>query len=314
MTAQTETPKKPSMDPWKLQMLQLTIIYRILECDDKLPMNMSNTDYEFVETVIQDMSEAGLLIPSEDSQYWECTDKAKELRKAMVQMYDHATQFEIFSTVHLDKNVGITDDMSDPRFEKIPDQTEKSKDDLGTEDMRIAMIRYVSAYAAAASEDDTVKEISPYIIVFMQMLSDGKLKGDIWFDLKCGLFFGTIQSIVESAYDWKNASDTEDGCKRVMGIIYTAGMLEMQKREEEEDSDDEEDDDEDVVTTTAPTEEVWSSDMVYYGYTPYDYYNPYNPLADALVFCGTVALFDTMCYDYTYGGLYRLLLKSGDLL
>ena len=304
MTIQTATPKKPSMEPWKLQMLQLTIIYRILECGDKLPMNLLRTDYEFVESVIQDMSDSGLLVPSEDSQHWECTDKAKELRKAMVQMYDHTTQFEIFGTVHIAKDVGeIDEDTFDPRFEEVPDQSDESKNDLGTEDMRIAMITYISAYAA--SEDDTVKEINPYIIVFMQMLADAKLQGNIWFDLKCGIFFGTVQEIVESAYDWKNVSNTEDGCREVMGTIYTAGMLEMQKRDADDDEDDDDNDgEEEITTTTTTTEEVWGSDMVYYGHTPYDYYNPYNPLADAIVFCGTVALFDTMCYDYTYGGVY----------
>lgn len=307
------------MPDWQRTMLQLTIIYRVLECNDKLPLNVLKTDLEFVSSVLDAMHTVDLLKISDDDNQYVATQKAHDLRAKLVEVYDHALKFEIFADVNialsppdeiLDDNGIVIEGKHDPRFEAP--MTNSERENLGTEDLRISMMIYLGECAEEESDDEDVESFDPEMIVFMQWLCNGKLKGDnIWFDLKAGTFFNEVQEIVDSMRKWEELGEDEDESDTIMGTIYTAGMLEQQKRDKHDKEVDEaraeihrqqmegDDDDEYEVETTTITveeEDVWGCDYGYYGYEPYGYYNPYDPLLDAAVFCVAMGCM----YDYCY--------------
>ena len=224
---------------WQIAMLRLTVVYRILECDDKIPVNTKGTDYEFIEEVLDDMHNRGLLDISIDDQFYVATDKATELRSKLVEAYDHQLKFEIFGDVNVaqdlpddivDEEGGVLDHAYDPRF-KVP-ATPVDRERLGTTDMRIAMMQWLSELAEEEDEAEKAEAVDPLIIVFMQWLCDGKLKADdIWFDLKIGTFFKEVQEIVEGSYKWEDTAEKEDEAWDLMELIYKAGILEQRKRD-----------------------------------------------------------------------------------
>ncbi len=221
---------------WQVAMIRLTVIYRILECGDEIPLNTKGTGYEFIESVLDDMHNRDLLDISDNEMHYVVTQKAKDLRAKLVEVYDHTLKFEIFGTVNValelsdditDDEGGVLDHCYDPRFQELQNM---SHEEAGTTDMRIAVMRWLSE--SAAEEDDNAKDIDPKIIVFMQWLCDGKLKkDDIWFDLKAKTFFNEVEEIVEGSYQWRDVSDDEEEAWNVMETIYTAGLLEQRKRD-----------------------------------------------------------------------------------
>lgn len=225
---------------WQLTMLQLTIIYRVLECGEKIPLLTETTSYEFVNKLLDGMHNQGLLEISDDNQYWVAGKKGEELRNRMVEIFDHTIKFEIFASVAValtpddsitDEDGNVMDHCYDPRFGPFDKASQAWKDENGVEDMRIAMIRYLSEYTSENDDNGQAQPIDPHQIVFMQMLAEGKLKGDIWFDLRMGTFFEEVSKIVESAYQWTDCGDDEEDSAAAMQQIYTAGMLEQRKRD-----------------------------------------------------------------------------------
>lgn len=227
---------------FKREMLWLTVIYRMLECGDSIPLDTDGTPYAFIEEDLREMHRRELVQIRDDNTCWRPTEKAEQLRNKMVAMFDQALKFEIFAAVNLTLELGedlsedglhVFDHVYDPRFQ--PPETPEQADELGTEDLRLAMITYL---AKCFSESDAAKDlggrldVDPHRVVFLQRLADGKLKDDnIWFDLKLGTPFKEVEEIVESAYRYTDVSDDPEEVDRVMQNIYTAGMLEQRKRE-----------------------------------------------------------------------------------
>jgi hypothetical protein len=86
---------------WRSELMGLTLIYRMLECGDQIPINTDGTDYKFVEETLQMLFNDDLICVSKDQLLWEPTQKAVELRNKMVQIYDQMLKFEIFGSVNL---------------------------------------------------------------------------------------------------------------------------------------------------------------------------------------------------------------------
>jgi predicted transcriptional regulator len=223
------------MEKWQQEMLWLTIIYRMLECDEKIPLLTVCTDYSFAEEALNEMHKADFLEPK--GEHWEVTNKGKELRKQMIAIYDQALKFEIFGTVHLAMGLGddITDDegglldhVYDPRFD--PQMATGREEEFGTEDLRIAMMTFLNDEMIKTG--DLKERLSPYRIVFIQKLAEGKLKNqNIWFDLVLGKFYSEVEEIVQSHFKWTDVADTEDEAEEIMKELYTVGMLEQRKRD-----------------------------------------------------------------------------------
>lgn len=203
-----------TLDDWKLAMIRMVVVYRIKAKGDKLPIDVQQTDFEFVESVLDDMYQKDLLAQSEDQTHWILTEKGETVFNSLRELDDHASQFGIFGEVHigqdvsdlLDEDEEIPDGIDDPRFEIIEDQTDESMELLQTEDLRIALILFLNEYAVELGDSDTPK-VNPYQVVFARMLQEGKISGDdIWFNLRLGTFFNEVQEIVDSMYNWKSVT------------------------------------------------------------------------------------------------------------
>jgi hypothetical protein len=335
------------MTNWQEEMTWLTILYRMLECKETIPVITNGTSYEFIESELENLSARKLIeIDTVNATYF-ITDEGKNICGKLLGMYDQVLKFEVFSSVNLaktpdekdmDEEGNLNPELYDPRFQKPASLVEQ--EEFGTEDMRIAMMDFL------ATEMETENPLDPHRIVFLQMLSTGKLKSDnIWFDLSLGEMFSKIEEIVTSAYQWKDCSDEEEDARQAMISIYTAGMLEQRKRDGQECSDcgsplamfemwaledgktlDECPNPECECTFKPPppeyecpvcnagvvngqsmcscgaildfslppgtiqtetTEEVIEEEPIWtcdYGYTPYGYYDPYDPFLDAVAF------------------------------
>jgi hypothetical protein len=208
----------------------------MLECDETIPVITSGTAYEFVEEELENLAAKELTGIDEEAATYYITDKGKGVCRQLLGMYDQVMKFEVFSSVNIAQTLEDedTDDegnlhpqLYDPRFQRPGSIVER--EELGTEDIRIAMMDFL------ATEVDTENPLDPHRIVFLQMLSTGKLKNDnIWFDLNLGTTFDKIKEIVEFAYQWRDAADDEEDARQIMIAIYTAGMLEQRKRDGQE--------------------------------------------------------------------------------
>lgn len=218
---------------WREEMLRLTVLYRMLECGDEIPVNTMGTDYSFIERTLEALHADGCLEISSNQELWIPTARGREFRDKMVEMFDHALKFEIFGQVRLERHLSeeesedgalVFHQLYDPRFQ------DPNPGEQGVEDMRLAMMSFLAHEMGQDAEwkANVSLPLDPRRIVFLQKLSDGELRGDIWFDLRLGTFFDKVDEIVDSAFKW---TDLGDGASDVMKDLYTAGMLEQRKRD-----------------------------------------------------------------------------------
>lgn len=223
------------MTEWKDEMKWLTILYRMTQCGDVIPVLTEGTKYEFVEEDLGLMAARELLSINMDTHNYEVTDKGRDVCCQLLGVYDQVIKFEVFSSVNVaqsvpeedaDENGEVFPNLYDVRFQKP--KTAAEQEELGTEDLRIAMMEFLSE--ELGSEENPLK-LNPYRIVFTQMLSTGRLKSDnVWFDLSAETFFDQVEEIVESQYKWVDVADSKEEARSVMQTIYTAGMVEDRKR------------------------------------------------------------------------------------
>ena len=224
---------------WQSEMTWLTILYRMLEKKEVIPVLLDGTPFDFAEKDLEEMVVKDLLeINTEDAVY-KVSDKGRAVCKSLLAMYDQVLKFEIFSTVSIAKDIEpeqldeegeLLYQFYDPRFQE-PDSL-KEMDELGNEDMRLAMMTFLSEQMAT---DDEPLDLDPHRIIFIQQLSQGKFSGkDIWFDFQLDKPFNEIEEIVYASYQWRDTADDEDTAIDSMRAIYSAGQIEQRKRDGQE--------------------------------------------------------------------------------
>ena len=225
---------KANRPAWQQDMIYMTVLYRILECDDRLHVVDVGEAHRFIENELAQMH-AHELIETGAGESWQVTAKGEAFRDKMVAMYDQLLKFEIFGSVDLtrqlttdegnpDEDSGavlqVFDDIHDPRFRPSPN----------ARDMRLAMMTFLGERLTEAGEIPGA--VNRHRLVFLQKLADGELRADeFWLAMYGGRFFRQIEEIVESHYTWQDVADEPDDAAWVMEQIYTAGMLEQRKRE-----------------------------------------------------------------------------------
>jgi hypothetical protein len=220
------------------ELMELTIIYRMLECGDQIPINTDGTDYKFIEPSLQSLYNVDMIQVAADQLHWEPTQKAVEVRNKMVGIYDQLQKFEIFGAVNLcldlpedvsEDGIHVFDHCYDPRFQEPSSSLER--ENLNTQDLRLTMIGFL--HGAMSNEPDWPgePEVNQHRVVFFQKLADGDFNKDVWFDLRLGKPFDEIEEIAKTAYPWQELCDDLAESETLMQDIYTAGMLEQRKRD-----------------------------------------------------------------------------------
>lgn len=225
------------MVDWKKEMAYFTIMYRMLECKEEIPVITEGTDYDFIAQELEDLNVREMININPDTGNYTLTQKGRDTATKLICMYDQVAKFEVFSSVNVamplsedevDDTGLLMDQFYDPRFQ-CP-KTDEEMDEYGTEDMRMAMINFLCEEMATDLEP---LDLDPHRVVFIQLLATGKLKSkDVWFNLKLETFFKHVQEIVDSAYQWRDTDpDSEESSVDIMRDLYTAGMLEQRKRD-----------------------------------------------------------------------------------
>jgi len=220
--------------PWEKEMTAVTVIYRMVECHEKIPVLALNTKWATVEPVLQDMFNKDLIEPSQDNQHWVLAKKGRDLLTRIVGMIDTSLRFEIFASYNFEAEVApehykpntteVLDDIWDPRFDP---ESEGHKEDL-----RLAMMTWMAEKLKRGEKGQG--DLDPRRIVYLRQLAHGDFKDDgKFFFLEPNLrrVFDEVNKIVDSAYGWKDLGDSVEESFELGQILYTAGMLQLKKEE-----------------------------------------------------------------------------------
>lgn len=218
---------------WQREMFWLCILWRIVEHKDIIPVDVEGTQYSFLEDPLFRMSGEGLIkLGGQYSDRWEATSDGIQALGKIVAVFDHALKFEIFGNVDIGMELpddvsedgdNVLDHVYDPRFDP-------ERDTDTTYDLRIAMMSYLSDRLVQAGKLNEV--LDPHRVVFVQKLADGEFAtDDFWTDLAMGTLHKQVAEVVSTAYMPGDLSDDDDEVNSIMEAIYTAGMLEQQKRD-----------------------------------------------------------------------------------
>lgn len=209
---------------WQDDVLALSAIYLMLERGRKFTLYPSTQDDRNAAYVFKLMDEKGFIEPSGTE--WQVTDRGRDVLVRAIKAQDVLRQMEIFSSVDVtraltsdeanpDDPFQVLEYMWDPRFEAgRPDAY----------DMRLAVITWLGQVISN-------KDVQPQTIVFLQKLGSGQLSmTNFWSDIY--KTFEEVDAIVKSNYKWTDiAPEDIELAKSRMQALYTAGMLEQQKRE-----------------------------------------------------------------------------------
>ena len=216
---------------WEQELLVVAIVYRMAECGDKIPMMVEGTKWEFVDDVLNKMYSEDLIEISADSQEWLLAEDGKKLLTRMVGMLDQSMKFEVFGHVNLTKE--LTEEILDAEGDLLPHVhdprfSEEAMD--GTEDLRLAMMSALSdQFQDAGKLSDP---LDPRRIVFLHRLSQGKYESeDFWKPSNLEAEFEDIEKVAIGSYHWTDLGEDDDESWELAQVIYTAGMLEVRKRE-----------------------------------------------------------------------------------
>lgn len=231
----------PYFEGWKKEIVWLAALYELVEKGTKIPTLTHGTNFSFADGELLRMAGLNLIemVPDRHETFWKATPKGREVIGKLVAAFDNALKFEIFGAVDItpevpddffDEEGNIHAHIHDPRF---PVDENYRIDDTGetTYDLRLLMINFVGQ---ALLNDGKVDALPPlHRIVSIQKLADGEwAQRDFWFNLAMGTFFNEVEEIVDTAYseDDLNVEDPDE-LFQIVAEIYTAGMLEQQRRD-----------------------------------------------------------------------------------
>ena len=229
--------EKITLSAVEKELIFATIIYRLHECGDKIPMLVQDTPWEFIEDVLEEMHEADYLTISDDSQEWRlAAPKGKKLLGKLIAMGDASLQFEVFKSFNFDME--IPDEVRDDDTGALNPEVWDSRFDPGcieegnrTEDLRLAMLEWASEKLRRA---DKPVELDTTRIIYLQKLANGGLADDargFWHLVTFRQMFDEIQEIKDTAYKWQDLGEDEEDSFELAGILYTAGMINLRKEE-----------------------------------------------------------------------------------
>ncbi len=215
----------------KEMLVLLAVLYRVDRTREKIGVLPNTQDQDFIEKTVTRMQVAGLLEQEPKAAHMRLTAKGKKILLDMIRIFDRTVQMNIFARVRIfddlpedlvDENGDVHGEKLDPRFGNPDEPTSENMVDI-----RLAMVHYL-----AENHPEKEQEVDPYLVVFLQKLTDGELaEENFWRRLSIGQVFRDIREIVDSAKTWRSMADDEGDARAIMQGLYQAGMLELQKRE-----------------------------------------------------------------------------------
>jgi len=229
---------RTNLKGWKKEMLWLTVLYRLVECRDKIPITAEG-DWSFLEDDLADMYLADLIAQDKERQHYIVTDKGMTALATLVAAFDQALKFEIFGAVDVSGALEESDSEDGEHvFDHVYDPRFPTSDDGDTVfDLRIGMMLHISEAMAnsEAGKSQGLQVIDPHRVVFIQKLADGEFRGgNFWFDMALGEPHREVEEVVSSAYMVADLSEDPMACDQFAQVMYTAGMLEQRKRDGQE--------------------------------------------------------------------------------
>jgi hypothetical protein len=225
----------------KKTLIRLAILFKALETGEQFPLfSLERSDLDFIQADLDEMFAMGLLEMVKD--HLVVTAAGRDRFAKAIQMLDQVRQFEIYRAVRLDRSLTedemipeqplqVRDHLYDPRF------VEPGIQDPMAIDCRLAVMTGLARALSGQKVGDqvlpAVLELDPHQVVFLQLLGSGAFQSkDFWFNLRLGVYFEQTERIITHSYLWTDlAPNDETQALAVLGELYTAGQLEIRKRE-----------------------------------------------------------------------------------
>jgi hypothetical protein len=224
------------------EFIKAALLYRFVEKEDKIPLIVTKTDFEFVDDELSSLAAAGAIEANKSADHWEVTDKGVDLFESMLDSYEALVDLDIFAAVNLslelpdalfDEDGFVLDEELDPRFEEPGSEAEAEK--LGTTDLRLPVIDFLAERASKKSKQDYSPERRHLVLsrmVFLQDLGNDRFASDkAFFDLKLGGINSEINEIVSSVPPWLELAKEHEPPSRLMEMIIESGFRDAMKRE-----------------------------------------------------------------------------------
>lgn len=225
------------------------LLYRLIEKDEQIPLNLSDTDFAFFAPEIEILSKRGDIVANTDDNLWEPTEKGDETFDLLLEACDGFIDLDVFSGVNLslelpddlfDEDGNVAEEKLDPRFEEPTDEAEAEV--FGTTDLRLPVVDFLAERICRQAKKEynpkIRQEVLARMIFLLEFGSDRFADDEAFFDLKLGGLGGEIHEIVESVPPWLDLAREFSPPEKLMEMIIEAGFLDAQKRDyisEEED-------------------------------------------------------------------------------
>lgn len=224
------------------EFIKSAVLYRLLEKNDPIPIEVSGTKYEFLERELDGLVRAGLIEANLEEQIFEPTQSGAEAFDRLLDVYEALLDLDVFATVNLsleleddlfDEEGQILDEELDPRFEEASDDEEAER--LGSTDLRLPLLDFMAERACQKQKQNynkAARHAALSRVVFLQELGNEKFSDDdAFFDLKHGTFAGEIDDIVSSVPPWIELAREFSPPEKLMNMIAEAGFSDAIKRE-----------------------------------------------------------------------------------
>lgn len=219
-------------DERRRDVLFASVLLRHFERGESLPAQPGSTTWRFLEDALRALQEERLFEVADDGPFLRATALGREAWRRLSSLLEGVRRLDVLARVNLhveldegasDDGVDVRDDVADPRF-AAPSTSEEAAA-RGTEDLRLAVLTYLTSRGGAEREAD------PHRVTLLLYLADGRLSDDTaWFDLAHGAALLEINERAENAYRYSDVSDEERVIDDVVRHIYEAGVVERRKR------------------------------------------------------------------------------------
>lgn len=205
-------------------------LMRCFEAGEALPADAATSVWHAFSDVLEELTREGLLARREGP-FLIPTEQGFEAWRQLWSRLEGLRQLELLAAVNLrveldervsDDGAFVRSGVADPRFQ--PPASSEEAERAGTEDMRLAVIAYLSGISRERDED-------PWRLALLLSLAEGGLTGEAaWFDLAHGQALKEIEERARAAYHARDVSDDPAEVDDVLRHIYEAAVVERRRR------------------------------------------------------------------------------------